>query len=155
MTDIELNHWFPTTIGASYYPNHLKEKDELIKYCYEIKSKTKRGGEGWVSSETYNTSDGQLDINHDEKFMGISNFVVESVKSYLDQGVKETNTNVIKDLIIFFRDRMKNILKEKKFRTDVIEASVSSHLNDNFLELYKKTAIMNKFISKDLGKNAL
>ena len=50
---------------------------------------------------------------------------------------------------------MKNILKEKKFRTDVIEASVSSHLNDNFLELYKKTAIMNKFISKDLGKNAL
>ena len=85
MTDIEFNHWFPTTIGASYYPNHLKEKDELIKYCYEIKSKTKRGGEGWVSSETYNTSDGQLDINHDEKFMGISNFVVESVKSYLDQ----------------------------------------------------------------------
>ncbi len=78
-----------------------------------------------------------------------------SIKSYLDQGVKETNTNVIKDLIIFFRDRMKNILKEKKFRTDVIEASVSSHLNDNFLELYKKTAIMNKFISKDLGKNAL
>ena len=50
---------------------------------------------------------------------------------------------------------MKNILKEKKFRTDVIEASVSSHSNDNFLELYKKTVIMNKFISKDLGKNAL
>ena len=85
----------------------------------------------------------------------ITDLMEHSIKSYLDQGVKETNTNVIKDLIIFFRDRMKNILKEKKFRTDVIEASVSSHLNDNFLELYKKTAIMNKFISKDLGKNAL
>ena len=50
---------------------------------------------------------------------------------------------------------MKNILKEKKIRADIIEASISSHLNDNFLELYKKTLIMNKFISKDLGKNAL
>ena len=27
--------------------------------------------------------------------------------------------------------------------------------NDNFLELYKKTLTMNKFISKDLGKNAV
>ena len=50
---------------------------------------------------------------------------------------------------------MKNILREKKVRTDIIEASISSHFNDNFLELYKKTLIMNKFISKDLGKNAI
>ena len=50
---------------------------------------------------------------------------------------------------------MKNILKEKKIRTDIIEASISSHFNDNFLELYKKTLIMNKFISKDLGKDAV
>ena len=50
---------------------------------------------------------------------------------------------------------MKNILKEKKIRTDIIEASVSSHLNDNFLELYKKSLIINRFISKDLGKNAV
>ena len=32
---------------------------------------------------------------------------------------------------------------------------MSSHLNDNFLELYKKTMTIKKFISKDLGKNAL
>ena len=50
---------------------------------------------------------------------------------------------------------MKNILKEKRIRPDVIEASVSSHMNDNFLELYKKTIVMNKYITKDLGKNAL
>ena len=50
---------------------------------------------------------------------------------------------------------MKNILKDKKIRTDIIEASVSSHVNDDFLELYKKTLVMNKFISKDLGKNAV
>ena len=50
---------------------------------------------------------------------------------------------------------MKNILKERKVRADIIEASVSSHLNDNFLELFKKTITIKKFISKDLGKNAV
>ena len=50
---------------------------------------------------------------------------------------------------------MKNILKEKRVRPDIIEASLSSHTNDNFLELYKKTLVMNKFISKDLGKNSV
>ena len=85
----------------------------------------------------------------------VSDLIDYSVKIYSDQGVKESNSEVLKDLILFFRERMKNILKEKKIRTDIIEASVSSHLNDNFLELYKKTLIMNKFISKDLGKNAV
>ncbi len=78
-----------------------------------------------------------------------------SVKTYTDQGVKNSSENINTDLLKFFRERMKNILKEKKIRNDIIEASISSHLNDNFLELYKKTLIMNKFISKDLGKNAL
>ena len=77
------------------------------------------------------------------------------IKIYLKQGVTQSNNEVNKELITFFRERMKNILKEKKIRTDIIEASISSHLSDDFLELYKKTLIMNKFISKDLGKNAV
>ena len=85
----------------------------------------------------------------------VGDLIDNSIKIYLEQGVKQINKDVSKDLLKFFRDRMKNILKEKNIRTDIIEASVSSHLNDNFLELYKKTLIMKKFISKDLGKNAL
>ena len=77
------------------------------------------------------------------------------IKIYLKQGVTQSNNEVNKELITFFRERMKNILKEKKIRTDIIEASISSHLSDDFLELYKKTLIMNKFISKDLGRNAV
>ena len=77
------------------------------------------------------------------------------IRIYTEQGVKEINQNTHLELIKFFRDRMKNILKEKKIRPDIIEASVSSHINDDFLELYKKTIVMNKFISKDLGKNAV
>ena len=77
------------------------------------------------------------------------------IKMYTEQGVKELNQNTHSELLKFFRERMKNILKEKKIRPDIIEASVSSHLNDDFLELYKKTIVMNKFISKDLGRNAV
>ena len=87
--------------------------------------------------------------------INISDLIEYSLKIYSNQGVKELNKNTLKDLIAFFRDRMRNILKEKKIRTDIIEASVSSHQNDNFLELYKKTLIMKKFISRDLGKNAV
>ena len=85
----------------------------------------------------------------------LRDLIDNSIKIYLEQGVKELNSEVSKDLLVFFRERMKNILKERKIRTDLIEASISSHLNDNFLELYKKTLIMKKFISKDLGKNAV
>ena len=85
----------------------------------------------------------------------IRDLIDYSLRIYNDQGVKELNKEVSKDLIIFFRERMKNVLKEKKIKTDVIEASISSHFNDNFLELYKKALIMNRFISKDMGKNAL
>ena len=85
----------------------------------------------------------------------ISDLIDYFIRIYLDQGVKEKNTQSKKELINFLRERMKNILKEKRIRTDIIEASISSHNNDNFLELYKKTLIMNKFISKELGKNAV
>ena len=85
----------------------------------------------------------------------LRDLIDQSIKIYLDQGVKLTNENVSKELITFFRERMKNIFKERKVRADIIEASVSSHLNDNFLELFKKTITIKKFISKDLGKNAV
>ena len=87
--------------------------------------------------------------------INISDLIDYFIRIYLDQGVKEKNTQSKKELINFLRERMKNILKEKRIRTDIIEASISSHNNDNFLELYKKTLIMNKFISKELGKNAV
>ncbi len=85
----------------------------------------------------------------------LKDLIDNSIKTYLNQGIKQSNEEVVKDLLKFFKERMKNILKEKNIRADIVEASVSSHLNDNFLELYKKTMIMKKFISKDLGKNAV
>ena len=50
---------------------------------------------------------------------------------------------------------MRNILKLKNIKTDIIEASISSHAGDNFLDLYAKTILMNKYINKDVGINAI
>ena len=74
-----------------------------------------------------------------------------SLKLFQDQGVEVKNINVEKDVLDFLKDRMKNILKEKKIRSDIIDASISSHVGDNFLDLYKKNIVMNKYLNKAAG----
>ena len=46
---------------------------------------------------------------------------------------------------------MRNVLKIKNIKNDIIEASVSSHAGDNFLALYAKTILMNKYKNKGIG----
>ena len=74
---------------------------------------------------------------------------------YLEQGFKFSNQATLIELTNFLRDRVKNYLKEKKIRHDIIEAAVASHNSGDFASLYKKCLILNKYLSKDLGKNIL
>ncbi len=74
---------------------------------------------------------------------------------YEEQGVKIKNPEAEKELLIFLKERMRNILKEKKIKTDIIEASLSSHAGDNYLDLYRKNILINKYINKDIGKNII
>jgi len=74
---------------------------------------------------------------------------------YLEQGFKFSNQATLIELTNFLRDRVKNYLKEKKIRYDIIEAAVTSHTSDDFVSLYKKCLILNKYLEKDLGKNIL
>ena len=76
-----------------------------------------------------------------------------SIALYNEQNLKLTNDLVAKDVLIFLRERFKNLLKDRKIRNDIIEAVVSSHRGDDFLVLYKKCLIFNKNISKDVCKN--
>ena len=78
-----------------------------------------------------------------------------SKRLYTDQGIIIENKNIEKELLDFFKERMRNILKEKKIKADIIEASISAHLGDNYLDLCKKSITMNKYFSKDIGKDAL
>ena len=50
---------------------------------------------------------------------------------------------------------MRNVLKLKNIKPDIIEASVSSHAGDNFLDLYAKTILINKYKNKGIGLNAI
>ena len=43
----------------------------------------------------------------------------------------------------------------KNIKLDIIEASISSHTGDNYLDLYKKNLLMNKYINKDVGINTI
>ncbi len=78
-----------------------------------------------------------------------------STKLYEHQGVQIKNDKVELQVLSFIKERMRNILKQRKIKTDIIEASISSHSGDNFLDLYKKTLLMNKHIKKDVGMNAV
>jgi len=78
-----------------------------------------------------------------------------AVRLYVDQGVKVENNQVEKDILDFLKERMRNILKEKKIKPDIIEAAISSHIGDNYLVLYKKSMVMNKNFNKDIGKDAI
>ena len=78
-----------------------------------------------------------------------------SIKLLEEQGLEIKNSNTEKDILIFLKERMRNILKEKKIRSDIVEASISSHVGDNYLDLFKKNILMNKYINKENGKNAI
>ena len=78
-----------------------------------------------------------------------------SIKLLEEQGLEIKNSGTEKDILIFLKERMRNILKEKKIRSDIIEASISSHVGDNYLDLFKKNILMNKYINKENGKNAI
>jgi len=78
-----------------------------------------------------------------------------SIVMYEEQNTKFTNNSVTKEVLIFLRERFKNILKDKKIRNDIIAAVDASHAGNDFLILYKKCAIINKNISKDICKNII
>ena len=78
-----------------------------------------------------------------------------SIGTYEEQNIKFINNSIAKDLLIFLRERFKNLLKDKKIRNDIIEAADVSHSGHDFLILYNKCSIVNKNISKDVCKNII
>ena len=78
-----------------------------------------------------------------------------AIRLYQEQGVEIKNEKTEQQVLEFIKERMRNVLKLKNIKTDVIEASISSHAGDNFLALYAKTLLMNKYKNKGIGLNAI
>ena len=78
-----------------------------------------------------------------------------AIRLYEEQGVQIQNTNAEKEVLEFLKERMRNILRIKNIKNDIIEASISSHIGDNFLDLFRKNIVMSKYINKPVGKDVI
>ena len=87
--------------------------------------------------------------------INLRDLISYSIRLYEEQGIKVVNKKSEIEILDFLKERMRNILKLKNVKADIIEASISSHRGDNYLDLYKKNILMNKYINKDIGINTI
>ena len=85
----------------------------------------------------------------------IRDLINYSILLYREQKFEFDTKAIQKDLIEFLNDRLKNYMKEKGIRQDIIEASISSYNIDQILKIYNKAVVLNKLISKEIGKDII
>jgi len=78
-----------------------------------------------------------------------------AIRLYQEQSVEIKNEKTEQEVLDFIKERMRNVLKIKNIKPDIIEAAVSSHAGDNFLDLYAKTILIHKYKNKGIGLNAI
>ena len=94
-------------------------------------------------------------IIENKLFFKLRDLISHSIRLYEQQGVDIKNNRTEQQVLDFIKERMRNIFKQRKIKPDIIEASLNSHVGDNFLDLFKKTILINKNINKEIGINAV
>ncbi len=94
-------------------------------------------------------------ILENNKNFNIKELINYSCVLYDEQGVKFDHKQVLKELNIFFIERIKNYMKDKAIRPDIIESAISSYGTDNILKIYKKSNILNNLINKKIGEDVI
>ena len=87
-----------------------------------------------------------------KKEFKLKDLINYSSNLYQEQGFGLSNKTLHKDLTSFLIERLKNYMKEKNIRSDIIEASINSYGIDNMVKGYKKALIMNKLINQEIGQ---
>ena len=85
----------------------------------------------------------------------IRDLINYSTLLYHEQKFEFDTKAIQKDLIEFLNDRLKNYMKEKGIKQDIIEAAISSYNIDQILKIYNKAVVLNKFISIEIGKDII
>ena len=93
-----------------------------------------------------------LENNKEFRLKDLINY---SSNLYQEQGFDFSNKTLHKDLINFFIERLKNYMREKNIRPDIIEASINSNGINNVVKVYKKALILNKLINKEIGQTII
>jgi len=90
-----------------------------------------------------------------KKEFKLKDLINYSSNLYQEQGFDLTNKTLHKDLTNFLIERLKNYMKEKNIRLDIVEASINSYGIENMLKTYNKALILNKLINKETGQALL
>ena len=90
-----------------------------------------------------------------KKEFKLKDLINYSSNLYQEQGFDLSNKALHKDLTNFLIERLKNYMKEKNIRSDIIEASINSYGIDNMVKGYNKALILNKLINQEIGQALL
>ncbi len=90
-------------------------------------------------------------IIENQKKIKLRDLINYSINLYKDQNYSFDSKLINDELGDFILDRLKNYLKEKNIRSDIIECSTNSYGIDDLLKIFNKSLNLNKNIKKDFG----
>ncbi len=85
----------------------------------------------------------------------LKDLIVISCSVYKEQGYEFDEKNILKELSEFIIERLRNYLKEKQIRQDIIQSSTFLLGLDDLLKAYKKSLCLNKNIKKEIGSETI
>ena len=94
-------------------------------------------------------------ILENNKELKIKDLINYSSLIYNEQNLKFDSKKINQELSAFFVERLKNFMKEKDIRADIIESTTSFYGIDNLLKIYKKALTLNKLIKNEIGTDVI
>ena len=94
-------------------------------------------------------------IIENQKKIKLRDLINYSINLYKEQNYSFDSKLLNDELGDFILDRLKNYLKEKDIRSDIIECSINSHGIDDLLKIFNKSLNLNKNIKKDFGLDVI
>ena len=88
-------------------------------------------------------------IIENQKKIKLRDLINYSINLYKEQNYSFDSKLINDELGDFILDRLKNYLKEKNIRSDIIECSTNSYGIDDLLKIFNKSLNLNKNIKKD------
>ncbi len=94
-------------------------------------------------------------IIENQKKIKLRDLINYSINLYKEQNYSFDSKLINYELGDFILDRLKNYLKEKNIRSDIIECSTNSYGIDDLLKIFNKSLNLNKNIKKDFGLDVI
>ncbi len=94
-------------------------------------------------------------IIENQKKIKLRDLINYSINLYRHQNYSFDSKLINDELGDFILDRLKNYLKEKNIRSDIIECSTNSYGLDDLLKIFNKSLNLNKNIKKDFGLDVI